>query len=427
MQIFINPEKGIWPELIRRPAEEDESVLETVKSVLRDVQSRGDEALREYSQKFDNFEAYDFKVSQDEINASEGNISSELISALDLALKNIGKFHKSQEEKSIIVETSPGVRCWRSARAIEKIGLYIPSGSAPLFSTVLMLGVPAKIAGCSDIILCTPPYENNLGLTIHPAISYCCKLLGISQVYALGGAQAIAAMAYGTASVPKVNKIYGPGNRFVTAAKKLVSMQGIAIDIPAGPSELLVIADQTANPEFVACDLLSQLEHGEDSQVILLTNQKDFLDQILSALDGQITRLDRQQIARTALEKSNAIVFDSLQDAVAFSNCYAPEHLILAVREPHRVSEHIINAGSVFLGNFTPESAGDYASGTNHTLPTGGFAATLSGVSLDSFVKKITFQEISEQGLQTIAGAVETMAEAEGLDAHREAVRIRLK
>lgn len=427
MQILNNPVKSNWPELVKRPDLGHQEVHDSVSEILRQVKDEGDSALRKYGKLFDNYEQVTFQVSEQEIQTSAANLSKDLISAIDQAAKNIAHFHSSQQERAQIVETMPGVKCWRQSRPIERVGFYAPAGSAPLFSSVLMLGVPARIAGCKEMVLCAPPSPAQDEFTINPVIAYCAKLLEIREVYAIGGAQAIAAMAYGTESIARVHKIFGPGNRYVTCAKQIVSSQGVAIDLPAGPSELLVIADDSCNPEFVAADLLSQAEHGEDSQVVLLASSKEVLDQVLSAIDGQITRLDRQTIARAALEKSLAITFSELGEAIEFTNLYAPEHLILATRTPHSLTDFIINAGSVFLGHYTPESAGDYASGTNHTLPTAGHAAALSGVSLDSFVKKLTFQEITKEGLTGLAPTILTMAEAEGLEAHKEAVKIRIK
>lgn len=426
MKLFINPPREVWKDLAERPLEGDPEVESAVREILQQVKTKGDAALKELAAKFDGYNQETFIVDEPELEQASQKVAPSLKDAIDRAVENIGKFHKAQEEKISLVETLPGVKCWRESRPIESVGLYIPSGSAPLFSSLLMLGIPALIAGCQEIVVCTPPARSGDG-KINPIIAHCCSVLGLKTVYALGGAHAIAAMAYGTESVPKVRKIFGPGNRFVTEAKKQISNGAAAIDLLAGPSELLVIADESANPDFVAADLLSQAEHGEDSQVILIAASEALLNSVLSALDEQITRLDRQVIARQALERSRAIVFSELSDAVQFANFYAPEHLIIATREPHNVSQYVQNAGSVFLGHYSPESAGDYASGTNHTLPTNGLAAVHSGVSLDSFVKKITFQEITSAGLKTLAPTIETMAEGEGLDAHKEAVTIRMR
>ena len=426
MKTLNNPDRSTWKELIKRPSSDNTQVAASVREILADVKAHGDSAVKKYAALFDKVEKESFQVSAEEIDNSEKQVSEDLKKAIATAVLNIKKFHEAQADKTTVIETTSGVRCWRKSLPIEKVGLYVPAGTAPLFSTVLMLAVPARIAGCKEIVVCTSPstYGDHL---IHPAIAYCCKILGINKVFAIGGSQAIAAMAYGTETVPAVNKIFGPGNQYVTAAKLLLNQSGVAIDMPAGPSEVLIIADDTANPAFVAADLLSQAEHGEDSQVILLAKSQDFIDKTLSFLDEQITGLERQTIARPALENSSAIVFESLSDAMDFSNLYAPEHLILAVASPNNVADYVVNAGSVFLGNYTPESAGDYASGPNHTLPTNGHASAYSGVSLDSFVKKVTFQEITKEGLKNLSFAIETMAEAEALEAHMEAVKIRLR
>ncbi len=425
MKIVIDPPKTGWKKYIKRPSSDNSDVFRAVSEIMQAVKNDGDVALKKYSLQFDKSRKENFLVPKSELEDAKNHVSEDLRKAVNTALVNIKIFHESQIEKTNIIETVRGVKCWRKSVAIDKVGLYIPSGSAPLFSTVLMLAVPARIAGCREIVLCSPPYLND-NFSINPAIAYCADLLGISQVFCLGGAQAIAAMTYGTDKIPAVNKIFGPGNQYVTAAKIIASQNGVGIDMPAGPSEVLIIADDKANPKFVAADLLSQAEHGEDSQVILLAQSKEFVDKTFAFLDEQITRLERQSIARVALENSTAIVFETLTDAVDFSNLYAPEHLILAVAEPYGISEYIINAGSVFLGAYTPESAGDYASGTNHTLPTNGYASSCSGVSLDSFIKKITFQHITKDGLENLSFTIETMAEAESLEAHKEAVRVRL-
>jgi histidinol dehydrogenase len=425
MKILTNPPKNSWNDLVRRPSDANTEVLSTVREILSDVRQSGDAAVTKYTARFDKIENESILCTSEELESLASHVSSDLKKAINIATDNIRKFHEIQLEKTQVVETSPGIRCWRKSVGIEKVGLYIPSGTAPLFSTVLMLAIPAKIAGVREIIICTSPHE--APLKISPAIAYCCSLLRISKVYAVGGAQAIAAMAYGTATIPKVNKIFGPGNQYVTAAKLLANQDGVNIDMPAGPSEILVIADDSANPQFVAADLLSQAEHGPDSQVILLAKSQDFIDKTLTYIDEQITRLDRQHFARITLENSLAIIFDDLQEAVDFSNLYAPEHLVISTASPYNVADYVLNAGSVFLGNYSPESAGDYASGTNHTLPTGGYAASYSGVSVDSFCRKITFQEISKEGLKNLSFAIETMADAEGLEAHKEAVKIRLR
>jgi len=424
MKTFINPERKSWPEILQRPVFDVSDLNEKVSSILNEIKKDGDNALKKYTLKFDGVIPDKFEVSQDEINAAENNINIKLKEAISLASKNIEKFHDSQKVEISKVETSPGVICWQKAVPIEKVGLYIPGGTAPLFSTVLMLAIPAKIAGCKEIILCTPPGNNG---EINPAILYAAKIAGIKKVFKLGGVQAIGAMAFGTESVPKVYKIFGPGNQFVTAAKQLVSMSDVSIDMPAGPSEVLVFADETSNPAFVAADLLSQAEHGADSQVALVSNSEIMLDKIKQEIDVQLKKLSRGDFAEKALGNSVAIVMEDEQKSVELINEYAPEHLILCNKNHIEIAEKINNAGSVFLGNYTPESAGDYASGTNHTLPTNGWARSYSGVNLDSFVKKITFQEISAEGLKNIGPAVEIMAEAESLDAHKNAVSLRLK
>lgn len=425
LHIFHNPPKEEWPILAKRPTQSTAEIEIKVKPILKEIQTKGDKAILELNKKFDHFESNHFIVSQIEIIEAETKITDKLKMAILKAKSNIEKFHFAQKENFEPLETMNGVSCWRKSVAIEKVGLYIPGGTAPLFSTVLMLGVPAQIAGCNEVILCTPPNKNG---TIHPAILFAAKICGIKTIFKIGGAQAIAAMAYGTQSVPKVFKIFGPGNQYVTAAKQLVLKDGIAIDMPAGPSELLVIADETSNPAFVAADLLSQAEHGEDSQVIVLSNSIEKINNIISELNAQIENLPRKEIAKVALQNSKAVIFNDLKnEGMAFSNFYAPEHLILSLDDCIAYSNLVINAGSVFLGHFTPESAGDYASGTNHTLPTNGNATAFSGVSLDSFVKKITFQQISKMGIQTIGHIIEEMAEAEMLLAHKNAVSLRLK
>lgn len=380
--------------------------------------------IAEYSQLYEAIELQDFEVSEKEIDESDLSISEELKEAINIAKQNIEKFHQAQFSSEAIIETTKGVKCWRKNIGIENVGLYVPNGSAPLFSTLLMLGIPAKIAKCKQIILCTPCNKDH---KINPAILYTAKLIGIDKIYKIGGAQAIAAMAFGTETIAKVDKIFGPGNQYVTKAKELVQQNVTSIDMPAGPSEVLVIADTTCNPEFVAADLLSQAEHGVDSQVVLLSNNDSVIEQINSAIAKQLEDLPRKKIAAKALKNSFSVVLNSIAECIDFSNCYAPEHLILALADANNLSDKIINAGSVFIGNFSCESAGDYASGTNHTLPTNGYSKSYSGVSLDSFLKKITFQEISPEGLKNIGPSVEIMAEAEGLLAHKNSVTIRLK
>ncbi|MFN3343617.1 MAG: histidinol dehydrogenase, partial [Flavobacteriales bacterium] len=379
--------------------------------------------LLEYTRKFDGADLPAVRVSQNDIDASEEKIDKSLRSAMEIAMNNIAKFHSAQKEEVKMIDTIPGVTCWRESKAIDKVGLYIPGGTAPLFSTVLMLGVPAKLAGCTRIVLCSPPDKTG---AIHPAILYAAKLIGISEVFAVGGIQAIAAMTFGTETVPAIHKLFGPGNQFVTAAKQFALRKGVAIDMPAGPSEVLVVADDSADADFVAADLLSQAEHGADSQVVLLCFSGDFVAHVQSALKQQLENLPRKELARAALEHSKIIELRSVAEAIDVINEYAPEHLILQVEDEGEYLENIRNAGSVFIGKYTPESAGDYASGTNHTLPTNGFARSYSGVSLDSFVRKITFQRISPKGLQSLGPAIELMAEAEELEAHKNAVTIRL-
>lgn len=418
------PSKDTWQELVKRPTKELEELEAGIKETFELVQTLGDEALLQLAEKFDGVRPSNLLVTEAEITAAETALSAELKGAILQAYSNIEVFHMQQAEAMSPVETVPGVLCWRKSVAIEKVGLYIPGGTAPLFSTLLMLGVPARIAGCSELVLCTPPDKQG---NVHPAILYTASVLGVTKIVKAGGAQAIAAMAYGTASVPAVYKIFGPGNQYVTVAKQLVNKAGLAIDLPAGPSEVLVMADGTANPAFVAADLLSQAEHGYDSQVVLLTSSEQLVDQVTKELEKQLKDLPREAFAAGALDNSMAIVLKSAEEMLQFSNQYAPEHLILAVEDYQGIAQGVINAGSVFLGNFTPESAGDYASGTNHTLPTNGYARAYSGVSLDSFVKKITFQHITQEGLQNIGRTIEVMAEAEGLEAHKNAVSIRLK
>jgi len=424
MKIYEHPDPENWKAILRRPAMEAAGLDKTVQAVLDEVAARGDEAVREYTARFDGVRLGNFRVSEAEINAAGQVLEEELQSAIQQARKNIESFHKQQWEPVEYVETMPGVRCWRKSVAIEKVGLYIPGGTAPLFSSVLMLGVPAKIAGCGELVLCTPPDKEG---NVHPAILYTASLVGVTQIFKIGGAQAIAAMAYGTESVPSVYKIFGPGNQYVTAAKQLVSRRGVAIDMPAGPSEVLVCADDTADPNFVAADLLSQAEHGIDSQVVLVALSEKVAQAVRQSLDEQLPQLPRREIAGQSLANSVIIVLGNRGQAVQLINTYAPEHLILAVEDAEEMGERIVNAGSVFLGHYTPESVGDYASGTNHTLPTDGYARNYSGVSLDSFIKKITFQSLSEEGLAKLGPAVQRMAEAEELMAHARAVEVRLK
>lgn len=425
MKLVINPDKQQQKALIVRPYFDSSSLYASVSEIIDNVKANGDMALREYALQFDKTEITDLHVTENEFSEAEQEISEELKQAIQKAKNNISTFHASQKEEKKIIETSPGVLCWRKSVGIKKVGLYIPGGTAPLFSTVLMLAVPANIAGCKEIILCSPPGKNG---KIHPAILFAAKLSGVKKVFKVGGAQAIAAMAFGTESIPSVYKIFGPGNQYVTAAKQLINSKGIAIDMPAGPSEVLVFADDSCVPVFVAADLLSQAEHGADSQVILVSDSQKVVDDVLTELKKQLAVLPRKELAEKALSNSLVILFNKnkISEAPDFINEYAPEHLILAVKNADEIALQITNAGSVFIGNYTPEAAGDYASGTNHTLPTGGFAKAYSGVSLDSFVKKITFQKISESGINKLGKTIVTMAEAEQLQAHANAVSIRM-
>jgi histidinol dehydrogenase len=422
LQIIENPEKQLWTALLARPVINSENLETRVREILEDVKRTGDKAVMGYSVLFDQTVIVDLVVQKKEFDEAENKLDEELKAAIQQAEKNISTFHSNQQIPEPEVETIPGIRCWRKAVAIEKIGLYIPGGSAPLFSTLLMLGVPARLAGCKEIIICTPPQKDG---TIHPAILYVAKILRISKVFRVGGVQAIAAMAYGTETIPQVYKIFGPGNQWVTQAKKLIQQEGIAIDMPAGPSELAIFADETAIPAFVAADLLSQSEHGADSQVILVTNSRSFAEKVNLELEKQIEKLSRKSIIEKSLLNSKIFLITNQSDAMDLLNLYAPEHLILVCRDAETIAEKVQNAGSVFLGNFAPESAGDYATGTNHTLPTNGFARAYSGVSIDSFVKKISFQKLTKEGLQSIGNTVIDMARAEGLQAHAEAVVVR--
>ncbi|WP_332025319.1 histidinol dehydrogenase [Kaistella sp.] len=424
MKTIINPPYTDWAEYCERPSFPAEDLEEKVAAVLEEVRLEGDKALKKLTLAFDKVEVENIKVSAMEIEKAGSEVSDDLKEAIAVASGNIRIFHSGQQVKEPSVETMPGIKCWRKSVAIEKVGLYIPGGSAPLFSTVLMLGIPAMIAGCGKIVLCTPPDKNG---NINPAVLYTASFLGINEIYKVGGAQAVAALAFGTKTVPKVDKIFGPGNQYVTKAKELVQKNGIAIDLPAGPSEVLVIADSTADADFVASDLLSQAEHGPDSQVVLVSDSVELVEKVKIALNEQLSGLPRASVAEKALENSFSVVLNSITECIDFSNLYAPEHLILAIEKAEEFADQIQNAGSVFLGNYSCESAGDYASGTNHTLPTNGYARNYSGVSLDSFVKKITFQNISKSGLQKIGRSIEVMAEAEQLLAHKNAVSIRLK
>jgi histidinol dehydrogenase len=423
MKVFNEPNINEWASIIARPTIDAAQLHEKVNAIIEEVVIGGDDAIKKLTLQFDRISINELKVTAEKIAAAENLLTPGLKTAIQLAKVNIEVFHNSQIQKVERIETMPGVWCWRKSVGIEKVGIYIPGGSAPLFSTVLMLGVPAKMAGCKEIVLFTPPNEQG---DIHPAILYAASLVGVTAIYSVGGAQAIAAMAYGTATIPKVHKIFGPGNQYVTAAKQLVQQNGIAIDMPAGPSEVCVWADENAIPSFVAADLLSQAEHGPDSQVILVTNNKAIVAAIQIEIDLQLIALPRKDIAVKALANSKAIVLSNQEQAIDLINAYAPEHLILAIDNALQIADKIINAGSVFIGNYSPESVGDYASGTNHTLPTNGHANAYSGVSLDSFVKKITFQQLTERGLMNIAPTVIEMAEAEGLQAHSNAVSVRL-
>ena len=424
MQVFEEPNKQDWEALLQRPNFEAAELLPKVQSILDAVALEGDVALFKYSESFDQVQLKTIVIDSALIQAAEELVAPALKAAIQSAKVNIEIFHQAQLKKEEKIETMPGVWCWRKSVGIEKVGIYIPGGTAPLFSTVLMLGIPAKLAGCKEVILCTPPRKDG---TVDPAILYAAGLVGIQQIYTIGGAQAIAAMAYGTATVPKVFKIFGPGNQYVTAAKQLVQQQGVAIDMPAGPSEVCVYADETAVPSFVAADLLSQAEHGADSQVLLIASNSNIVEQVQLEITQQLADLPRADFATKALGHSKAIVIASREDAIQLINAYAPEHLILSVDNALVVAEKIINAGSVFIGNYSPESVGDYASGTNHTLPTNGYAKAYSGVSVDSFVKKITFQQLTEMGLKNIAQTVIQMASGEQLEAHAQAVAIRVK
>ncbi len=409
--------------MLKRPAMNTENLFDTVRSVIDRVKTEGDRAVLDYEEKFDKVVLASLAVSEEEQQEAENLVSEDLKVAIRLAKQNIETFHAAQRFEGKKVQTQPGVTCWQKAVAIEKVGLYIPGGTAPLFSTVLMLAVPAKIAGCKEIVLCTPPGRDG---KVHPAVLFAAKVAGVNRIFKAGGIQAIAAMAYGTESVPKVYKIFGPGNQYVTAAKQLVSLRDVAIDMPAGPSEVEVLADETANPVFVAADLLSQAEHGVDSQAMLITTSVELQQAVKVEVERQLALLPRKEIAEKSLANSKLIVVDSMEEAIELTNAYAPEHLIIETKDYLSVAERIVNAGSVFLGSLTPESAGDYASGTNHTLPTNGYAKAYSGVSLDSFIRKITFQEIKPEGLNIIGPAIELMAANEQLDAHKNAVSVRL-
>ena len=422
MKVIKNPLKLDWPSLLKRPAFETASLNEKVKAVLDDVKANGDQAIRKYTAQFDKVELTELLVSEAEIEAGVAELDASLKAAIEQAAANIRTFHEAQRFETVVIETTPGVKCWQKSVGIEKVGLYIPGGTAPLFSTVLMLAIPAKIAGCKEIVLCTPPQKNG---KLPAPVLFAAKLSGITKIFKIGGIQAIGAMAYGTESVPKVFKIFGPGNQYVTAAKQLVSISNVAIDMPAGPSEVAVMADEAANPAFVAADLLSQAEHGADSQVILVTTSEKLIEEVQVELEKQLAVLPRMDYALKALDNSKIFLVETEQEMIDMMNLYAAEHLIIQMKNYAEVAEKIINAGSIFLGNYTPESAGDYASGTNHTLPTNGWATSYSGVNLDSFIRKITFQEISKEGIQNLGPVIEQMAEAEHLFAHKNAASLR--
>ncbi|MCF2505829.1 histidinol dehydrogenase [Dyadobacter sp. CY107] len=419
MNIIPFPGKDQWPALLARPVQEAQDIEAKVNPILEKVRKEGDQGIKELALKFDKTVLGNIAFTEAELAGAADQLDESLKQAIGQAYQNIYKFHEAQLQPAEKIETMPGVTCWRKSVGIEKVGIYIPGGSAPLFSTVLMLGIPAKIAGCKEVVLCTP--------SDHPAILYAAQLVGVTKAFRIGGAQAIAAMAYGTESVPKVYKIFGPGNQYVTTAKMLISKEGVAIDMPAGPSEVAVYADDTAVPAFIAADLLSQAEHGPDSQVLLVSTSKKLLSSVNLTLSSQMDKLPRRDLAAQSIANSKAILLENDEDAIELLNQYAAEHLILSVENAEEVSEKIVNAGSIFLGNYTPESCGDYASGTNHTLPTNGYARAYSGVSVDSFVKKITVQNITKEGIGNIGPVVEAMAEAESLDAHKRAVSIRLK
>lgn len=422
MELTIYPTKEKWASLLARPLAEPFALEKKVSKILEKVRKNGDKAIRKYTEAFDGITVKRLLVSEKEMTAAIAGLDTGLKNAIEKAASNIRQFHTTQLSAEPIVEIQNGIQCWRKSVGIEKVGLYIPGGTAPLFSTVLMLGIPATLAGCREVILCTPPQKDG---AVHPAVLFAAQMAGITKVFKVGGAQAIAAMAYGTESIPQVYKIFGPGNQFVTCAKQLVQADNIAIDMPAGPSEVCVLADHSANPSFVAADLLSQAEHGIDSQVLLVTTDTGLYPAVKASLDMQLASLPRKDMAKSSLENSKAILVNNMDEAIELVNAYAAEHLILACENDKEIATRVVNAGSVFLGHYSPESAGDYASGTNHTLPTNGFARSYSGVSVDSFVKKITFQKLTKEGLRNIAETVETMAKAEGLEAHARAISVR--
>lgn len=424
MILITNPDKNQWANLLKRPTLDTENLFDTVKAIIERVKTEGDRAVLDYETQFDKVSLSSLSVSAQEMDEAETLVSDELKAAIRLSAQNIETFHAAQRFNGAKVETQPGVTCWQKAVAIEKVGLYVPGGTAPLFSTVLMLALPARIAGCREIVLCTPPARDG---KVHPAVLYAARVAGVSRIFKAGGVQAIAAMAYGTESVPKVYKIFGPGNQYVTAAKQLVSLRDVAIDMPAGPSEVEVLADESANPTFVAADLLSQAEHGVDSQALLITTSATLQQAVKTEVERQLALLPRKEIAEKSLTNSKLIVVSSMDEALEMTNQYAPEHLIIETTNPEEEAARVVNAGSVFLGSYSPESAGDYASGTNHTLPTNGYAKAYSGVSLDSFIRKITFQQLTREGIQRIGPAIEIMAANEHLDAHKQAVTVRIK
>ncbi|UOY06400.1 histidinol dehydrogenase [Muricauda sp. SCSIO 64092] len=424
MKKYKNPKRTEWAEILARPTQSFDAIEPIVAEVFKEVSQNGDKAIKAFTKKFDGVELSHFTVSQTEMAAADASVSKELKAAIQIAKSNIESFHRAQKTTEVVLETMPGVKCWQEKRPIQKVGLYIPGGTAPLFSTILMLAIPAKLAGCEEIVLCSPPDENgNLDATI----VYTAQLCGVTRIFKIGGIQAIAGMTYGTDTIPKVYKLFGPGNQYVTVAKQYATKLGVAIDMPAGPSELLVVADETANAAFVASDLLSQAEHGVDSQVVLVSTSAPFMEQVEIEIERQIQELPRKDIAKKAIENSRLIYVEDDKTALELINAYGPEHYIVCVENEDFYIDNTMNAGSVFIGNYTPESAGDYASGTNHTLPTNGYAKQYSGVNLDSFMKSMTFQKISKEGIQNIGRSVELMAEAEGLQAHKNAVTLRLK
>ncbi|MCB7480369.1 histidinol dehydrogenase [Christiangramia sediminis] len=424
MNKILNPTKADWPEILKRPTQTVADIEQTVNQIFDEIKAKGNAAVAKYTELFDGIKLDELRVSPTEVQKAEKEISEELKTAIKLAKSNIEKFHSAQKTERVSVETTNGVSCWQEKKAIQKVGLYIPGGTAPLFSSILMLAIPANLAGCEEIVLCTPPDKEG---NVNPAILYAAELCGVTQIFKIGGIQAIGAMTFGTEDVPQVYKIFGPGNQFVTVAKQLATKYQVAIDMPAGPSELLVFADDSANPAYVASDLLSQAEHGADSQVIMVSTSEKFIDKVSEEIEAQVKELPRKEIADKAIENSRLILVSSNDEALEMINEYAPEHFIICSENEDFFVDRIRNAGSVFIGNYTPESAGDYASGTNHTLPTNGYARQYSGVNLDSFMKTITFQKISEEGIKEIGSSIELMAEAEGLQAHKNAVSLRLK